>query len=89
MALVHAIPNIINVFMIAMLFFVIFAIIGVNFFKGLFYYCETSQIEYLYGLDYSYLDTNLDCINIGGDWIKMNSNYDYIFSALTSIMFVS
>lgn len=70
MALFKAIPNIFNVFMIAILFFLIFGIIGVNFLKGLFYRCETSKIIDLNGFDESKLNTKLDCINWGGDWVK-------------------
>ncbi len=38
-ALINAIPNIFNVIIISLLFFVIFGIIGVNYFKGAFYRC--------------------------------------------------
>ena len=70
MALFIAIPNIINVFLIAMLLFLIFGIIGVNFLKGLFYRCETSNLGQLKGFDESLLNTKFDCINWGGDWVK-------------------
>jgi hypothetical protein len=38
-ALFKALPNIFNVTMVSMLFFIIFGIIGVNYFKGSFYSC--------------------------------------------------
>ena len=38
-ALVQAIPNIFNVMIITMLFFVIFGIVGISYFKGKFKYC--------------------------------------------------
>jgi hypothetical protein len=39
-ALMISIPNILNLLLISSLFFLIFMIIGVNFFKGLLYYCN-------------------------------------------------
>lgn len=39
-ALIQAIPDIVNLIIISCLFFIIFAIIGVNYFKGTFYYCS-------------------------------------------------
>lgn len=46
-ALLLAIPNIGNVLIISLLFFIIFAIICVNFFKGQFAYCyNTNTDEY-------------------------------------------
>lgn len=56
--------------MIAMLFFLIFGIIGVNFLKGLFYECEISKIKTLIGFDINNIDTKWDCFNCGGDWVK-------------------
>ena len=38
-----AIPNIVNVIVISLLFFIIFGIIGVNYFKGAFYSCYTDE----------------------------------------------
>ena len=55
--------------MIAVLFFLIFAIIGVNFFKGIFYYCEYAHIKEMSGFDVNSLDTKWDCINIGAEWM--------------------
>jgi hypothetical protein len=51
MTLFKAIPNILNVVMISFLFFLVFGIIGVNFLKGKFYYCDTSNIEDNQGFD--------------------------------------
>jgi len=34
---------VVNVLLISLLFFLIFGIIGVNYFKGLYYYCEYSD----------------------------------------------
>ena len=39
-ALINAIANVINVLVISMLVFIIFAIVGVNYFKGQLFYCN-------------------------------------------------
>ena len=44
-ALIMAVPNIASVTVISLLFFLIFGIIGVNYFKGKFYYCFTGAIN--------------------------------------------
>lgn len=71
-ALFMAIPSLINVVIVSLLFFLIFGIIGVNYFKGAFFSCY---------FDISYGDawqpggwiegeivTKFDCINWGGTW---------------------
>ena len=68
MALFSAIPNIVNVLLITSLFFVVFGIIGVNFLKGLFYYCNISEASSLLGYDDDLLDDRWDCLNFGGVW---------------------
>ena len=62
-ALILAIPNIFNVLIISLLFFLIFGIIAVNYFKGTYFYCELID-----GLETNLIDTKWDCINNGGRW---------------------
>lgn len=50
-SLINAVPSIINALVIAILFFILFGIFAVNFFKGTFYYCVTDNITDI-------LDTN-------------------------------
>jgi hypothetical protein len=44
-SLINAIPQIINALVIAMLFFVLFAIFATTYFKGRFFSCLTEKIE--------------------------------------------
>lgn len=46
-ALGLAIPGILNVIVISLIFFLIFGVIGVSYFKGTFYKCEYSFISFL------------------------------------------
>jgi hypothetical protein len=43
-SLINAVPSIINALVIALLFFLLFAIFGTTYFKGKFYYCLTDNI---------------------------------------------
>ena len=65
-ALFMAVPSIINVLIVTVLFYIIFGIIGVNYFKGTFFYCNFSN-----GFDMSVLTvTKYDCLNYGGEWVN-------------------
>ena len=44
-ALMRAIPNILNITVIMLLFFLIFGVIGVSYFKGKLYYCTEAMDE--------------------------------------------
>ena len=61
-SLINAIPGIVNVLVICLLFFLLFGILGTNFFKGAFYSCETDSEEDII--------TKYDCMNVGGIWIN-------------------
>ena len=53
-ALIQAVPSISNVMLVILIFWLIFAIMGVNFFKGKFYKCvdgEGNFLHVLYRLD--------------------------------------
>jgi Ion transport protein len=60
-ALIYGIPNILNVTLIMLLFFLIFGVIFVSGFKGKFYYCsdDITNIE---------INSKWDCLNAGGVW---------------------
>lgn len=66
LSLMNAIPGIINAIVIALLFFILFGILGTNYFKGRFYYCFTDNISSI--VDVSSIKTKWDCLNAGGDW---------------------
>lgn len=43
-SLIMSVPDILNVFIISLLFFLVFGIFCVNYFKGTFFYCEVSHL---------------------------------------------
>jgi hypothetical protein len=66
-ALVVSIPPIVNLLVIVLLVYFIFAIIGINLFKGKSYYCFTEEIRNLSPNDIEKLIvTDKDCLNYGG-----------------------
>ena len=44
-SLINAIPGIVNVLVICVLFFMLFGIFGTNYFKGKLFYCVTTNVE--------------------------------------------
>lgn len=84
-----AIPNIVNVIMIAALFFLIFGIIGVNFFKGLYYYCDFTNIKSLGVFKSADLNTKFDCLNYGGEWMPYDYSFDNIFASIEVVFNMS
>lgn len=50
-SLINAVPSIINALVIAILFFILFAIFGTTYFKGRFYYCLKDNIIDFYPIE--------------------------------------
>ena len=84
-ALFYAIPNILNVLLISLIFFFIFGILGVNQLKGTFYSCRMHRIS---GKDSEVeslgdkIKDKYDCYNYGGEWIIEDNNFDDVFQAM-------
>ncbi|KAK7492644.1 hypothetical protein BaRGS_00016123 [Batillaria attramentaria] len=74
-SLVRSIPSIINVFLVGLLFWLIFSIMGVQLFKGKFYKCvnnETGQIQ-----QYTVTPNKSVCLNTPGHiWKNSEVNFD-------------
>lgn len=66
-------PSIRNVILINILFFSLFAIVGVNLYKGKFYLCDTQG------------HTEYECLNNGGNWLPMAHNFDDFSISLFSM----
>ena len=61
-ALFSALPAMVNVMLVCGLFVLIFAILGINFFKGQFFHCEIDEAML------PLIDDWQDCVNLGGEW---------------------
>jgi len=81
-AILHAMPSVINVVFILILFFFIFAVVGLNLFSGKFYYCDGNGETDLYTLDKEdcYGEWYDDETGASGNrtWMNLASNYDNI-----------
>lgn len=66
-ALGESIGQISNVMLVTAIIFLIFSIIGVNFFGGKFFYC--SEDKYVH-------HTSYECEDAGGLWMRYDHNFD-------------
>ena len=76
---------------ISCLFLIIFAIIGVNYFKGTFFSCSygtktgpISSVEII-----ELVKTKFDCLNYGGAWVNYDQNFDNVPIAIFSLFQIS
>ena len=66
-SILASIPNLINVFLISILFFFVFGVLGLSMLMGRVSYCST--------------DITLDkipCLEVGGEWLARDNNYNNI-----------
>jgi len=82
--LIHAIPNLLNLIVVLLIFYLLFAIFCVSFMKGRFYQCETSHLPYEVEID-----TKFDCLNNGGVWFNRIKNFDNVFNGMKALFEIS
>jgi len=70
-ALLSSLPSMTNVTIVCCLFLLIFAIMGVDWFKGQFDFCSIEDPDIL-----ATIITRQDCIDAGGDWINPKETFD-------------
>lgn len=73
--LIHSIPNVLNLLVVCFVFFLLFSIFGINYFKGTFYFCD----------QYDGAINKSDCMDHGGNWINNDYNFDNIFNAFVTL----
>ena len=69
-ALISSLPSMTNVTIVCLFLLLIFAILGVNFFKGKFQRCSIED-------DDSIIDM-ATCLAAGGDWVNRDENFDNV-----------
>ena len=74
LSLLNAIPDILNVLVITFLFLLLFGIFGTTYFKGTYHSCLTDNVPDLDMI--GKINTKWDCLNLGGEWINSNANFD-------------
>jgi voltage-dependent calcium channel T type alpha-1I len=75
-----ALPAIANGMIVCLLIVFIYAIAGVNLFKGKFYRCLNHDPDFFDSLDNNII-TKEDCLEYGGHWINSQNNFDNIFNS--------
>ena len=88
-ALLASLPSMGNVLLVCSLFILIFAIMGVKFFKGKFNYCADLDNIFHDNSSSTYYMTLIidkyDCENYGGNWIPRDSNFDNTVNAMSTL----
>lgn len=68
-ALLASLPSMANVMLVCILFILIFAIMGVSFFKGKFYSCH-DRWDATVPIDLKTINTKEDCLQANGLWLR-------------------
>ncbi|XP_015592583.1 sodium channel protein 60E [Cephus cinctus] len=85
-ALMYAIPSIFNVLLVCLVFWLIFSIMGVQFFGGKFFKCVD---EYGEMLDISIVNTKDDCFNQNYSWENSKITFDHVGIAYLALFQVA
>jgi hypothetical protein len=83
-ALRIAFPEIVQISILSLIFFFIFGVIGINYFKGIFYDCSQPH-----PINNKSLNHKWDCLNLGGAWENSYLNFDNIFEAIGTLFVMS
>lgn len=88
-ALVGAIPSIMNVLLVCLIFWLIFSIMGVNLFAGKFGRC-INHTEGGLPLHYTIVNNKSDCVsfNVTGElyWTKVKVNFDNVGAGYLALL---
>ena len=82
-ALIAAIPQIISITAVTIMVFLFFGVICISYFKGKFYTCDSSYINF--DMSSLLIETKWDCLNTGGYWHNSNYSFDNIASAMKTL----
>jgi hypothetical protein len=69
-ALFNSVGHILNVIIVVMIVWLMFAILGVNLFAGKFFYCDITDVSKFN------IETDKECAKRGGIWSKYDTNFD-------------
>ncbi|CAD6225297.1 GSCOCG00005608001-RA-CDS, partial [Cotesia congregata] len=85
-ALMYAIPSIFNVLLVCLVFWLIFSIMGVQFFGGKFFKCLDESGELL---DIAIVNTKNDCMNLNYTWENSKITFDHVGVAYLALFQVA
>ena len=89
-ALGVALPGIFDILIVMLLFFFIFGVITLNYFKGLFHYCDPVGLNYTQlGSIYNNAQDKWECLNTGALWRNKFMNFDSTPAAMSTLFIIS
>ena len=86
-ALVGAIPSIMNVLLVCLIFWLIFSIMGVNLFAGKYYYCVNTTTDEI--LPVSVVNNKTECLALVNDsarWKNVKINFDNVGAGYLALL---
>ncbi|XP_041936586.1 sodium channel, voltage-gated, type I like, alpha b isoform X2 [Alosa sapidissima] len=89
-ALLGAIPSIMNVLLVCLIFWLIFSIMGVNLFAGKYYHCVNSTTDEL--LSVSLVNNKTECLALVNDsarWKNVKINFDNVGAGYLALLQVA
>uniref|UniRef100_A0A8D2ZF42 Sodium channel protein n=1 Tax=Scophthalmus maximus TaxID=52904 RepID=A0A8D2ZF42_SCOMX len=89
-ALLGAIPSIMNVLLVCLIFWLIFSIMGVNLFAGKYYYCVNTTTDEIFPLHV--VNNKTDCLNLVNDsarWKNFKINFDNVGAGYLALLQVA
>lgn len=85
-SLANSLKSLLNISIITLFSYFVWGIFGVNFFKGLYFYCHSKhQSGDPWTQMLSEIRTKWECHNSGGEWIKHKNNFDNVLIATMSL----
>ncbi|CAK6965532.1 sodium channel%2C voltage-gated, type I like, alpha b isoform X5 [Scomber scombrus] len=89
-ALLGAIPSIMNVLLVCLIFWLIFSIMGVNLFAGKYYYCVNTTTDETLPIDRA--NNKTECLNLVNDsarWRNVKINFDNVGAGYLALLQVA
>ncbi|XP_070787002.1 sodium channel, voltage-gated, type I like, alpha b isoform X1 [Enoplosus armatus] len=89
-ALLGAIPSIMNVLLVCLIFWLIFSIMGVNLFAGKYYYCVNTTTDEIFPIDV--VNNRTECLNLVNDsarWKNVKINFDNVGAGYLALLQVA
>ena len=79
----YAIPNIFNVLLVCLVFWLIFSIVGVQIFRGKFYRCIDGEGE---RLPHTIVANRTQCADKGYRWKNTDVNFDNVVQGYLALL---
>ncbi|XP_066519404.1 sodium channel, voltage-gated, type I like, alpha b isoform X2 [Hoplias malabaricus] len=88
-ALLGAIPSIMNVLLVCLIFWLIFSIMGVNLFAGKYYHCVNSTTDELFPIDVVNNRSECLALNDSARWKNVKINFDNVGAGYLALLQVA